>query len=170
MRITEPSPTGFQARYWTEADFLAGKPSRHSPIVGWDDLGHALTLDTKGRRVRAEDLPDFHSVRQEPRLVAALPGNGWQIIWQPTPEMTPVVKFVVAWAVYSDGGVRPIANILGEEYLEPLGLGDGDIRIVPPAQDATGVCLSCGKRCGDPFSEDFLAITGCGGALAPTEA
>ncbi|MER5211955.1 hypothetical protein ABT063_15580 [Streptomyces sp. NPDC002838] len=163
MLVPEPSPTGFHAHYWTQADFLAGKPSRHSPIVGWDDLGNPLTIDNRGRRVRAEDLPDFHSVRESPRIVAALPGNGWRVIWQPVPEALPSVAFVIAWAVYSDGRIRPIANILGEQYMQPLDLSDGDIRLVPPAKDAGGVCLSCGRNCDDPFSPDFVTLAGCGG-------
>lgn len=164
MLIPNPSPTGFYARYWTEDEFLGNKPSRRRPVVGWDDLGNPLTLGDKGKRVRAEDLPDFHSVAQEPHLVTALPGDGWRVIWQPVPDTKPVVASVVSWAVYSDGSIRPIANILGEQYMQPLDLSDGDLEIVPPARDAAGVCLSCGRKCGDPFDEDFVAITGCGGA------
>lgn len=170
MLAPDASPTGFHAHYWTHADFLAGKPSRQSPIVGWDDLGNPLTLDSRGKRIRAEDLPDFHSVRQTPHVVAGLPGNGWRVVWQPIPEALPVVAFVIAWTVYSDGEIRPIANILGEQYMQPLDLGEGDIRLVPPAKDAAGVCLSCGKHCADPFSPDFTTEWGCEGHLGQESA
>lgn len=159
------SSTGFHAHYWTEADLIAGKPSRSSPIVGWDELGNPLTLDARGKRVRAEDLPDFHSVRQTPHVVSSLPGNGWRVIWQPIPEAAPTVAFVIAWTVYSDGEIRPIANILGEQYMQPIDLSEGDVRLVPPARDAAGVCLFCGRYCDDPFSADFVTEAGCVGLL-----
>ncbi|MGW4974683.1 hypothetical protein [Streptomyces mirabilis] len=166
MLIPEPSSTGFHAHYWTQEDFLAGKPSRQRPIVGWDDLGNALTLDNRGKRVRAEDLPDFHSVRQTPHVVSSLPGNGWRVIWQPIPEAEPTVAFVIAWTLYSDGEIRPIANVLGEQYMQPFDLGEGDVRLVPPAKDAGGVCLSCGRPCDDPFSPHFVSVVGCYAAVA----
>ena len=169
MLIPDQSPTGFHAHYWTEADLLADKPSRHSPIVGWDDLGNPLTLDSRGKRVRADDFPDFHSVRQTPHIVAALPGNGWRVVWQPIPEAVPVVAFVIAWNVYSDGEIRPMANIQGEQYMQPLDLGEDDIRLIPPAKDAGGVCLFCGKPCDDPFSPDFTTEWGCAGLLGQVD-
>lgn len=167
MSAAQGSTTGYEALYWTEAEFLAKKPARKSPVVGWDESGAPLIVVREGRRVAAASLPNFHSVRLAPHIVAALPGDGWRVSWHVAPEdARPVVEPVIAWLVYSDGSTRPVADVIGGGHLPPLDLTDGDIKLIPPARDKAGVCLRCGTQCSDPFSADFVAQLGCGGAAS----
>ncbi|QXE36951.1 hypothetical protein KQY30_24820 [Streptomyces sp. GMY02] len=137
MPIPEESPTGFHALYWTRSDFEDGRPGRRRPILGWDESGEPLTVDEHGKRVAASSLPDFHSVVQRPRILAALPGAGWGVAWNVSPEgdQTAIAP-VISWVVYSDGAVLPVADVIGGGHLQPLDLTDGDLRLIPPIDSA----------------------------------
>ncbi|MDJ0461582.1 hypothetical protein [Streptomyces sp. H27-C3] len=138
MLNSAESPTGFHALYWTHDDFMASKPAFKTPVVDWDEEGEPRVLDDHGRRVIAASLPDFHSVTQTLRIVAALPGGGWSVVWRMLPEDDQEIGApVISWVVYSNGELRPVADVIGGGHLQPLDLTDGDIKLIPPTGDGS---------------------------------
>lgn len=141
MPIPNESPTGFHALYWTQADFMENKPARKTPVIDWDEEGNPRVLLDSGQLVPADSLPDFHSVTQTVRVVAALPGGGWSIAWRMLPEGDQEIGApVISWIVYSNGELRPVADVIGGGHLQPLDVTEGDIKLIPPATAETARC------------------------------
>lgn len=118
------SPTGWLAFF---------KPYRVESVVGWDESGVALVVDTTtGRRVTIHELDGhrFHSLDTvDDPIVTALPAAGWTLQW---PDGT--TEAVLGFAVQNDGYALPlVANPSG--YGLPYTVTDGEPtpKLVPPA-------------------------------------
>jgi hypothetical protein len=117
------SPTGWLAFF---------KPYRVEPVVGWDENGVALVVDTTtGRRATIHDLDghDFEALDTvDDPIVAALPAAGWTLAWSDG-----TTEPVVGFAVQNDGYALPLVTNAGG-YALPYTACEGEPipKLVPP--------------------------------------
>ena len=119
-----------------DAIYSASRKIVTKPVVAWSDEGHAMVLDTfEGKLVRADQLKNFDSVREEkPGPASMIPGGGWMYEFTDEDGITERVQPVVAWVVSDEGNIVPCNLADDGIYASELG-GDG-FRVYHP--DATG--------------------------------
>jgi hypothetical protein len=101
-----------------------------TPVIAWSDDGEALVSTKNGTLTTARGLGGFLRVQtnEDDRVVAAIPGAGWQVRWKETGDCVPVV----AWTFTAKGDVQPCVHDDDTVMEASLFAGDDSYEVVPP--------------------------------------
>lgn len=100
-------------------------------IEAFDDEGHALVVDDKGRLVRANSYSNFTHVDEANQEVAGvLPGGGWTFAWT-NPDGSSDSEPVVGWIVNDSGYATPL-TVDDPNVATATPCSDSNVRVLPP--------------------------------------
>ncbi|MFI0358002.1 hypothetical protein [Actinomadura sp. 9N407] len=128
--------------YFTETGWVASFSGGGSPgtdtavgrirrVESWDPAtGMALIVDPKQGRLRpVTDWEDFAGLEQAERVIASLPGGGWQAHWKDEGG-EPLTQPILAWLIAASGRATPV-TIDTSGYEDELELGEPDYLLAP---------------------------------------
>ena len=103
----ELTPTGWAAVFSGTPD----EAGRKFPVEGWDGkTGAALVVDAQLGRLRpVTEWENFSHLERGEQAVAAIPGNGWRLLYDSNGEEAGSrSESVLAWVISSVGHATPI--------------------------------------------------------------